>query len=61
MRFDIAREGEQIKVEGPMLRCERAEEGSNMGRHVETCGDAAGVPQVVHTGRTGPETDRGCM
>eukprot|EP00965_Chrysotila_dentata_P076727 2533178-Pleurochrysis_carterae.AAC.1 len=36
MRFDIAREGEQVEVKGPMLRYERAEEGGNMGRHLET-------------------------
>eukprot|EP00965_Chrysotila_dentata_P166067 5483088-Pleurochrysis_carterae.AAC.1 len=31
MRFDIACKGGQVEVEGPMLRCERAEEGSNIG------------------------------
>ena len=36
MRLDIAREGKQVEVKGPMLRCKRAEEGSNMGRHLET-------------------------
>eukprot|EP00965_Chrysotila_dentata_P106842 3529549-Pleurochrysis_carterae.AAC.1 len=36
MRFDIACEGKQVEVEGSMLRLERAEEGSNIGWHLET-------------------------
>eukprot|EP00965_Chrysotila_dentata_P255252 6212156-Pleurochrysis_carterae.AAC.2 len=36
MLFDITREGEQVEVEGSMLRCEKAEEGGNVRWHVET-------------------------
>eukprot|EP00965_Chrysotila_dentata_P086586 2859123-Pleurochrysis_carterae.AAC.2 len=34
--FDSTSEGEQVEVEGSVLRCEKAEEGSNIGWHVET-------------------------
>eukprot|EP00965_Chrysotila_dentata_P035873 1193879-Pleurochrysis_carterae.AAC.1 len=59
MRLDIAREGEQVEVKGPMLT--QVREGRGRQQHGAALGDAAGVLRVAHTGHTSPETDRGCM
>eukprot|EP00965_Chrysotila_dentata_P034764 1157081-Pleurochrysis_carterae.AAC.1 len=58
MHHDLTGEREQVEVKSPVLRRERAEEGSNIERHLEAFGSAH---RAAHRGRGVPESGHKCM